>query len=435
MLLTGDDRLTPPTHEAPCQVVPAGGPAISDPARHLVVARLAQIAGDLERWIEMAPSGSAEKYLWRTGVVTPELVERHLAGEITVGAELRRRDGRTHALIWDVDDKEPAQSWPVLLAVGGKLLASGAVPILARSPRRGGHLWLVFVAPVDPGAARATAERHAPELVGVTESWPTRDGSRQAVRLLGGRYRGHDDAGNEIQDWVPHTRFGEVFEWVTGWEAAALALTARTPAAWVTEPAPPVAAGGARRSPRAAEGRGIPVLDAQLVEPLEEPPLPAAAADPVWRRRNWERRGRMEAWILPEQAAAWYNALGSCEGLYDADPRGRRDERGYALAFWRGEQTPSVWFLSADAWIDYGDRGRRPDGRRDGGDRLELRRRLEGVTRPQLLTQVTVEMARAVREELRGAAKASQGVAGWAAAVTSPVGWALYRRLRGMAVR
>ncbi len=120
----------------------------------------------------MAPRGD-RKYIERPNrryprpaPVTPALLHQHIEGRITLGSWLANQDRLTWAVVWDADDHE---RWEQLLAAGRKLVASGAKPIAERSPTRGehaggGHLWLVFRAPVDPRAARATAETHASEL-------------------------------------------------------------------------------------------------------------------------------------------------------------------------------------------------------------------------------------------------------------------------------
>ena len=174
--------------------MPAEYPAADSAAgRDAILGRVLELAGDLPRHIEMRASGP-RKYVERPNAlhpgpapVTGELLRRHLGGEITVGAYLRRSDGLSFAVCWDADDPG---GWRRLQGTGLALLRAGALPIAERSPAAGehaggGHLWLVFSAPVDPGAALATAARHAPELAGY-ESWP----GGGAVRLLGGTTAG-----------------------------------------------------------------------------------------------------------------------------------------------------------------------------------------------------------------------------------------------------
>ncbi len=191
---------------------------------------LAQLAGDRGRHIQMQPTGDA-KYCWRAGAVTPALAARHLRGALTLGADLQRADGTTLALCWDVDT--PA-GWELLHQAAAQLQATGAQPILERSPAgRGGHLWLFFATPVDVEAARATALGHAPALAPVQECWPHARGSQVAVRLPAGFYRRPG-----VAAWCALAGTDRA-TWRTGVDAMALILDARMPATWVQTPASP----------------------------------------------------------------------------------------------------------------------------------------------------------------------------------------------------
>ncbi len=191
------------------------------PSKGAISECLLRVAGDLLRHITMAPRGE-RKYIERPNRRHPqpapiirELLLHHLEGRITLGSWLANQDGSTWAVVWDADDTE---RWKILLRTGRKLLASGAKPIAERSPVKGehaggGHLWIIFREPVDPRAARATAEKHAPELESFPEFWP-RAG---AVRLLGGYYRR-----GETSAWCEAAALRRPEGWVRSWDAAAL---------------------------------------------------------------------------------------------------------------------------------------------------------------------------------------------------------------------
>lgn len=380
--------------------------------RERIVRRLLEIAGDRPRHIVMPRTGP-NKYETVHRPVDLALVERHLAGEITIGSELRRVDGTTWSVCWDADN---AGDWRILLGAAGRLAASGAHPLIERSPNRGkhaggGHLWLVFPEPVDPGAVRATAEKHAPALAGFREFWPR----AQSVRLPAGYYRREPYAA-----WCPLVRYAEGPEWRTGQGAAELLLSAETPRAWVSEPAPP--------------DQGREVTPATSVAPLDRSPVespadrsqPAAATDPHWLRRYGAAMDALPYWITHEQAIRWYNDTHDVRELLP------KESNGYARAVWRGDDTPSIGYLDGNRWADYGGEGRRGDGRYGGGDAFEayalIRHGIGG--RHRALADVVRRMIAACDTEVEGAARAGRAVPGWVAEVLSPEGWRRYTDLR-----
>jgi hypothetical protein len=192
---------------------------------------LCSLAGDDETHIEMQRTGP--KYTTVPGPVTPELVQRHLQGDVMLGSTLRHAGGKTRMLRWEADTPADAR-W--LRAAAATLAASGARPLLEDSPSThhpgGLHLMLIFDGLVHAGSARATAEHHAPALRDVKEKWPN---GAARVRLPAGRYR-----------------HGSVDAWCALWpvgglkssESAALELlqSHQTPATWVSvAPEPPPA--------------------------------------------------------------------------------------------------------------------------------------------------------------------------------------------------
>ncbi len=150
------------------------------PRPESIANRLPCVAGDLPRHILMQPAGP-RKYIERPNEkyphpapVTSELVCRYLEGSITLGVYLLRNDGLPSAMCWDADDAARREA---LLRAGRELLASGAKPIIERSTAKeehagGRHFWLVLRRPVNPRAAQATSEKHAPGLRDFREFWP-----------------------------------------------------------------------------------------------------------------------------------------------------------------------------------------------------------------------------------------------------------------------
>jgi len=393
-----------------------------------VLARLDQFAGNCPRHIAMEPSGP-RKYAWQKDAagqdlpLTRDLLAAHLAGMRTLGSELRwivgtgaRRHAVTYLLGWDADN---AADLAALIACAAGLHASGARPILERSPSAthagGGRLWLFFAAAVDPGAAWATATKHAPHLATIRECWPSwqvgPDDRGQAVRLPAGVYQ--RDA---VRAPIPHAPWEPTgLVWRTGRAAAALLLTEATPAAWVTEPAP--------APPPERHPTPPPILDPTPIAPTATPSEPAAWHDPRWLARYSHNRHRLPFAVTEKEAIAWFNARHDVRELLP------KEHNGYARATWRGERTPSVGYLPNNAWIDYG-RGGQAGGRRDGGDAFDALCRLKGLDRGAALEQIVLPALLAeAKTLLDGAAHTGAGVPGWVASITSPAGWERYRQL------
>ncbi len=381
------------------------------PHKDAILKRMLQISGDLPRHITMRASGS-RKYIERPNgkcpepaPVTSELLRDHLDGKLTLGSWLANRDGRTWAVLWDADD---ADGWRVLVEAGRKLLTKGAKPILERSPAKcdhagGGHLWLTFWKPVNPRAARATAEKHAPELRDFAEFWP-RAG---AVRLLGGYYRR-----GETSAWCEAAALRDPDRWVTSWDAAALAWSEDTPSDWVTEAPPPEPENDASyTSPAELDTR-------EVTRPQWREP--EAWRDPEWLRRYGAARHSLPWAVLPKHAINWFNSLHEVRTILPKQPN------GYALATWRSERTASVAYLPDNRWRDYGARRTQP-----GGDAFEAYALVEFGEggRERALARVYSDMTGAALREIEHAARSGRGVPAWVAEIMGPAGWACYNRL------
>jgi hypothetical protein len=369
-------------------------------------AYLAQVAGDGGRHIEMQPMG-ADKYQWRAGAVTPALAARHLRGAVTLGAELCQAEGTTFALCWDTDT---ADGWQQLQRAVQQLEAADAHPVLERSPAaRGGHLWLFFREAVDSARARATAHLHAPVLATIGEAWPDPAGRRIAVRLPAGFYRRPGVAAwCELADAAGAA-------WCTGVDAMALILGTRMPATWVMPLEVRMPASLALPPPSLVINSVSAVGDGLRS-------LPAAAHDPRWLGQYGRVRDRLYFWITDGEVAAWFNARHVVRDLLPPE------RTGYGLAVWRGERTASVRYTADNGWVDFGAGGLRADGRRDGGDVLELYCRLQDRSRADVLREAAREMVAVARRELEEAARAGRGPVAWVAVMTSPAGWAYYDR-------
>jgi hypothetical protein len=354
----------------------------------------------------MQPMG-ADKYQWRAGAVTPALAARHLRGAVTLGAELRQADGTTFALCWDTDT---ADGWQQLQRAAQQLEAANAHPVLERSPAaRGGHLWLFFREAVDSARARATAHLHAPALATISEAWPDPAGRRIAVRLPAGFYRRPG-----VAVWC-ELAGADGAAWRTGVDAMALILGARTPATWVMPLEAHVPASPALPPPSLVINSVSAVADGIRS-------LPAAAHDPHWLEQYGRVRDRLYFWITDGEVAAWFNARYVVRDLLPPE------RNGYGLAVWRGERTASVRYTADNGWVDFGAGGLHADGRRDGGDVLELYCRLQDRSRADVLREAAREMVGVARRELEEAGRAGRGPVAWVATMTSPAGWAYYDR-------
>jgi hypothetical protein len=352
------------------------------------------------QWAPISINGAPARSLrrWLGGIC---------GGAVTLGAELRQADGTTFALCWDTDT---ADGWQELQRAAQQLEVANAHPLLERSPAaRGGHLWLFFREAVDSARARTTAHLHAPALATISEAWPDPSGRRIAVRLPAGFYRRPGVAAwCELAD-------ADGAAWCTGVDAMALILGARMPATWVMPLEARVPASPALPPPLLVINSVSAVADGMRS-------LPAAVHDPRWLGQYGRVRDRLYFWITDGEVAAWFNARYVVRDLLTPE------RTGYGLAVWRGERTASVRYTADNGWVDFGAGGLRADGRRDGGDVLELYCRLQDRSRADVLRETAREMVGVARRELEEAARAGRGPAAWVAAMTSPAGWAYYDR-------
>jgi hypothetical protein len=388
---------------------------------NVVIELLVRIAGDSNSHIQMQPSG-LNKYLTVQRPVTQELARKHILGEICLGASLVRVDGATHANCWDADDE---LGWEVLLAAADALYLSGAIPVLERSPSEdhfgGGHLWLFYDKAVDPGSAKATAVKHAPELAKIKETWP--GGGKGSVRLPGGRYRR-----GKVDEWpkVSHVAGPEV----SGLEALRLISRSLTKASWVTEPAQLVhqdREGQAREvatiSPRPKgfpaswQGHEIPPPGAPHVEPI-------ALQDPRWQAEYGDRSSTLWFCFTATQLAEWYGQHIRLQDIL------RVEDNGYGRADWRDERTPSVKLYPDGTWTDYGAGGHRPNGKRDSGDALELLCRAKGADKSEAMKYIAKQMLIVARRELKQAGRERRNPVRWVFEITSSAGWEHYDSIR-----
>lgn len=78
------------------------------------------------------------QYTRITAPLTPDIVEAHIRGQLTIGAYSLGADGKTNKITFDADENETFSDL-IQLAVD---LAQRAIPGYLETSRRGGHLWL-----------------------------------------------------------------------------------------------------------------------------------------------------------------------------------------------------------------------------------------------------------------------------------------------------
>jgi hypothetical protein len=381
-----------------------------------LLAWLAEVAGDGVKHIEMQPKGNA-KYLWRDGAVTEQLVAAHLAGNVTVGATLRRADGKTLATCFDVDTEARADT---LAAAAVKLTVAGAYVTYSESPaknedgtRRGARLDIYYAEPVDAANARATALRHAPELADIVEYWPNNaTGNGQATRLPFARYRRGD-----VDAWCDVAFMDG--ERLTGVDAAQRVYSdERTPAAWVTETAAPETPAASAAHAVQPSARSL-VIQSEPLPPNAPRRRPAALTDAKWLAKHGEKAATLWFAVTVAEAAAWFNARHNVADMLEVNAH------GYGLATWRGERTASVKLTESNGFIDYG-----ASATVKAGDALELWCLVHNMSRAVVLASVARTMQDEARRELEAAGHTGAGLPAWVHDITTPAGWQHYDRLR-----
>jgi len=355
-----------------------------------------------------------DKYHWRRGAVTPALVEQHLRGDVVMGSTLRRADGRTSLLEWDVDN---APGYAMLEAAAAKLHASGAYVLVEPSPaRRGGRLRVFFATLVDAANARATALHHAPELADTVEYWPNATkGNGQATRLPFARYRRGD-----VDAWCMMT-FADGQE-LAGLDAARRVFSDElTPAAWVSvEPTPdtPVAP-DVKMTPRSDAPRSL-VISSALAAPDAPRVEPAAFNDATWLAKYGAERATRWVAFVEAFTVAWFKARHTLADVLDFDAD------GLAFATWRGDTNrPNVRRIGNDGWVDDG-----ATAMVRAGDVLEAYRLKHGRERATVLQDTAKDILATARRELEDAARAGRPLPAWLHELVTPAGWRHYDELR-----
>jgi hypothetical protein len=360
-----------------------------------------------------------DKYHWRRGAVTPALVEQHLRGDVVMGSTLRRADGRTSMLEWDVDN---APGYAMLEAAAAKLHASGAYVLVEPSPaERGGRLRLFFATPVNAANARATALDIAPELADTVEYWPNATkGNGQATRLPFARYRRGD-----VDAWCMMT-FADGQE-LAGLDAARRVFTdERTPAAWLTvEPTPdtPVAP-DVKMTPGSNAPRSL-VISTVLTSPGAPRVEPAAFKDATWLAKYGTERATRWFAFVEAFTVEWFKARHSLADVLDFDAN------GLAFATWRGDmKRPNVRRVGDDGWVDDG-----ANATVRAGDVLEAYCLKHGKERATVLQETASALVTTARRELEDAGRHGRPLPAWLHECVTPAGWRHYDGLRQSTAR
>lgn len=369
---------------------------------------LLAVAGS-QRVIKMLNGSGQDKYVYlpKPGTITPALAKQHVAGTITLGADLRHPGDQCGALCFDRDCQE---EWARLQDAARELAPYGYQPLLEPSPGRsdtgllrGGHLWIIFDGLVDIAAAQNHVRSLAPALRDVSEFWPRPGDGGNRVRLPGGRYR-HPDGTSE---WcVLHDVAGTVLA-TDGPSALAAIATHLTPASIV----PPLPASEPSPAPTPAPR-----------------PRRAPLDEAAWLARYGDRPGLLFR-LDQAEVIRRFNERVTCAELLPL-------ERGsdYAWAVWRGERNkPSVHYTQADThWTDFGASAELDNGKQDGGDAFELLCRLEsmkGRTKTEVIRErMGLEQA-SLRVALGEAARLGQALPAEVAERLTEGGRAMYRHL------
>ncbi|HEV2579606.1 MAG TPA: hypothetical protein VGT44_02040, partial [Ktedonobacteraceae bacterium] len=379
-------------------------------------ALLVEIAGPEPVHIEMSSRGP-KKYYDVHRALNEQDARAHLAGRVTKGATLRHPAGMTRALCYDADTPD---DWLRLVEAAWQLAEHGYRPLLEVSPAQddrhagGGHLWIIYTALVNAAWAQRQVVQIAPALHALHENWPNTSGNK--VRLPGGRY-----VRPEVRAWcrlydAQGTRLSS-----DGPGAARVLLDWQTPAELV--PAFPDA------EPNGETGELAPLPNGAVGQRGRSAPLPSAP-DAPGVDEQWQRKHGRYFWFqfTPAQLASWYNERTPIEDLLP------REKNGMGLASWRGERTASVG-IRADGWVDFGASARRPDGKQDGGDALELQVRISQQAKPEVMRRVGRQLVHEAREVLESAAWRQEQPPAWVQPFLTEAGWQHYHALRAEAAR
>jgi hypothetical protein len=370
---------------------PATPPVVS---LRLAAGLLLDIAGGHPEHIRMNPK-EGKKYYTNTEPLTLRHTINHLNGRYTYGARIDHADGSTRASIYDADNTEDIGK---IRTAALKLQAAGYKPIIELSPLDKAHLILIYSAHVQAKAAHRHECEIAPELKDIKEYWPSPAANK--VRLPAGRY-----TRPEISDWCKLYDAGGNLLACNGSEAAPVLLEYQTPAELIPdyppEPEP--------ERPAKARTQGH---------------RPASDGVDDYHRQKYTDN-RMWVAFTPQQLADWYNSRNTIDDLLP------REKNGQALAWWRGERTASVAFTKdGEGWVDFGATARLADGKRDGGDALELTTRMNTQEKADFMREVGQSLNRELSREILRAARAGEQPAPDAAARMTPEGWRIYHQNR-----
>jgi hypothetical protein len=375
---------------------------------------LVEIAGPEPVHIEMSARGP-KKYYDVKRWLTERDARAHLAGRSTRGATLRHPGGMTRALCYDADTPD---NWQRLVEAAWRLAACGYRPLLEASPAQddrhagGGHLWIIYTALVNAAWAHQHAAQVAPTLAHIRECWPGESGHK--VRLPGGLY-----VQPGVRTWCRlYDAQGRLLS-ADGAGAARVLLDWQTPAEIV--PASPDAESVGETGELAALPNAV----------VGQRPRPASlphAPDSPGVDQQWQRKYGRYLWFqfTPAMLATWYNERTQVEDLLPPE------KNGMGLASWRSERTASVG-LRADGWVDFGASARRPDGKQDGGDALELAVRVAQEAKPEVMRQLARQLVREAREALERAAWRGEQPPAWVQPFMTKAGWQHYHALRAEA--
>jgi hypothetical protein len=375
---------------------------------------LVDIAGPEPVHIEMSARGPKKYY-----DVRRMFDERdgcaHLLGHRTKGATLRYPGGMTRALCYDADTP---QDWKLLQEAAKVLAESGAIPLLEVSPvGRGGHLWIIYSGLVSAGQARRRMLELAPCLGGIAESWPGAGSRMYKVRLLAGKY-----VQPGFCQWCTLTDAHGTLLSTDGRSAARVLLDYQTPVSVV--PNAPIEAG-----PAAQHELLSPVSKQQeTVAQLNKPQRNTGEVDVQWH----EKYNRF-LWFqfTPAQLATIYNERHPLQDMLHLE------QNGMAFSPSVEERTPSTAITNdGRAWVDFSARSIQPDGKRDGGDALELETRHNGeskVAKHATLSEVARTLVYKAREALEGAARAGEDPPSWVVQIMTEAGWQHYCSLQAKA--
>ncbi len=394
-----DDSQKPASPPVGVDVSSPSAPTQSDPMLE-AAQLLLDIAGPSHEHVEMSQKGPAKYYTIHRALTLQDMIA-HIQGKKTVGAFLRHPDGKTRALCYDTDDEE---GWQRLKEAARLLPYGDYCPILEESPVRGGHLWVMYNGLVDAKSAHRHLLQYAPMLRQIKESWPGPGPNK--VRLPGGRY-----VSPNVSAWCKLIDERGAFLAPEGY-AAQLLLDAQVPAELVPE---------------------YPLEPEPPSTPLEQPteqertvlvsPCVQDEYDGQWQAKY----GHTSLWFhfTPAQLAAWYNAH------HDVREILLPEKNKMGLATWRGERTASIGYTKdGEGWVDFGASAMRSDGKRDGGDALELQTRVMHEPKAEILRQAARGLLTEARAVMEGAARNDEQPATWVAALMTEAGWSHYWKVR-----